>query len=103
MDQTATRARLDEAFKALASEHRREIIRILADSARDSAKTCCREDEVCGCKLSERLGLAASTISHHMSVLRTAGLVDARKEGVWTYYSLRRDALDAAAEELRTM
>ena len=99
----AARSQLDDVFKALASEHRREIIRILGDSARGSAKTCCRQDEVCGCKLSDRLGLAASTISHHMSVLRTAGLVDARKEGVWTYYSLRRDVLEDAAAQLRKM
>ena len=98
-----TRTRTDEVFKALASEHRRRILRILGDSARGTGKTCCREDEVCGCKLSDRLGLAASTISHHMSVLRGAGLVDARKDGVWTYYSLRRDVLGEAAAELAKM
>ena len=103
MPTSSTRTRLDEAFKALASEHRREILRILGDSASDSGKTCCQVDEVCGCRLSDRLGLAASTISHHMSVLRRAGLVDARKDGVWTYYRLRRDALEEAAEELRKM
>lgn len=98
-----TRTRLDEVFKALASEHRREILRILGESTPESGKTCCGADEVCACKLTDRLGLAASTISHHMSVLRTAGLVDGRKDGLWTYYTLRRAALDEAAEELRRL
>lgn len=100
---SATRVRLNDVCRALASEHRREIIGILGESGSVPGKTCCRADEVCGCKLSERLGLAASTISHHMSVLRVAGLVEARKDGVWTHYSLRRDVLNDAAEELRSL
>ena len=92
--------RIDAAFKALASAPRREILRILSESTPDAGKTCCAPDEVCGCKLSERLGLAASTISHHMNVLRDAGLVDARKDGWWVYYTLRRDTLAAVKAEL---
>ena len=99
----ATKVDVDEVFKALASQHRREILRLLGESTPETGKTCCASDEVCGCKLSDRLGLAASTISHHMSVLRTAGLVDARKDGLWTYYTLRRDVLDEAAEELKRL
>jgi ArsR family transcriptional regulator, arsenate/arsenite/antimonite-responsive transcriptional repressor len=97
------RTQLDEVFKALASEHRREILRLLGESTPASGKTCCAADEVCACKLTERLGLAPSTISHHMSVLRNAGLVDGRKDGLWTYYTLQRDVLEGAAEELRRL
>jgi ArsR family transcriptional regulator, arsenate/arsenite/antimonite-responsive transcriptional repressor len=100
---TMTKTRLDAIFKALASEHRREILRILGDSTPEPGKTCCGVDETCACKLSDSLGLSAPTISHHMSVLRAAGLVDGRKDGVWTYYTLRREALDEAAEELRRL
>jgi ArsR family transcriptional regulator, arsenate/arsenite/antimonite-responsive transcriptional repressor len=95
---------LDAAFKALASEQRREILRILAAEERAAAlgeeKTCCEPHEVCGCKLSERLGLVASTISHHMSVLRAAGLVSSRKEGQWVYYRLERDRISDVVHEL---
>lgn len=91
---------LDEVFKALASEHRREILRMLGECTPQAGKTCCAPNEVCACKISDHLGLAPSTISHHMSVLRSAGLVDARKDGLWTYYSLRRDVLAHAAREL---
>lgn len=101
MGATAAKTRLDAIFKALASEHRRKILRILSDSTPQPGKTCCAAEEMCGCKLSDQLGLSAPTISHHMSVLRDAGLVDARREGLWTYYTLRRDVLGEAAEELR--
>lgn len=101
MDRTVTVAPLDEVFKALASEHRREILRMLSDATPDASKTCCGPDEVCACKISEHLGLSASTVSHHMSVLTRAGLVQARKDGSWTYYTLRRDALNSAASELQ--
>jgi len=97
----ATAPTLDDVFKALASAHRREILKVLSASTPESGKTCCSADEVCACKISEHLGLSASTVSHHMSVLRDAGLVDARKDGVWTYYTLRRDVLREAAEEIR--
>jgi ArsR family transcriptional regulator, arsenate/arsenite/antimonite-responsive transcriptional repressor len=100
---TTAKTKLDAIFKALASEHRRKILRILSDSTPQPGKTCCAADETCGCRLSDRLGLSAPTISHHMSVLRTAGLVDSRKDGLWTYYTLRRDVLGEAAEELRAL
>jgi ArsR family transcriptional regulator len=98
-----TTTRVDAVFKALASVHRREILRILGESTPEPGKSCCAADEVCACKLTDRLGLAASTVSHHMSVLRKAGLVDGRKDGLWTYYTLRREVLDEAAEELRRL
>jgi ArsR family transcriptional regulator len=90
-------AQLDAALKALASAQRREIVRFLLAQASGHNKTCCAADEVCACKLSEHLGLAASTVSHHMATLRDAGIVDARKEGTWVYYTVRRDVLAAVA------
>ena len=101
MTATRSKAKLDEVFKALASEHRRVILRILSEATPEEGKTCCAADEVCACKLAAHLGLSAPTISHHMSVLRSAGLVDGRKEGLWTYYTLRRDILEEAAEALQ--
>jgi DNA-binding transcriptional ArsR family regulator len=38
-----------------------------------------------------------------MSVLRSAGLVDARKDGIWTYYTLKRGVLEDAAAKLRRL
>ena len=89
-------AQLDAALKALASAQRREIVRFLLEHSAAEG-SCCASDEVCACKLSEHLGLAASTVSHHMSALRDAGLVTARKDGTWVYYTVRRDVLRAVA------
>lgn len=44
--------------------------------------------EVCVCQVTEFLALAPSTVSKHLSILKAAGLVDARKEGRWMYYRL---------------
>ena len=76
---------------------------MLSESDSGAGKTCCAPDEVCACKISDHLGLSKSTTSHHMSVLRDAGLVNGRQDGLWTYYTLRRDVLAAAAEALREL
>ena len=94
---------LDAVFRALASAQRREILAMLSECTPGDEKTCGSPNEVCACKISERLGLKAPTISHHMAILRDAGLVTARKEGLWVYYSLRRDALAAVARDLAAL
>lgn len=91
---------VDAAFKALASEPRREILRMLASCCSTRGSSCEAAGEVCACKISDRLGLAPSTISHHMAALRDAGLVTARKDGTWVHYSLRRDVMREIAAEL---
>lgn len=91
---------VDAAFKALASEQRREILRMLAACSSADGRTCGATDEVCACKISEDLGLAPSTISHHMAALRNAGLVSARKDGTWVHYTLRREVVREIAAEL---
>ena len=92
---------LDAAFKALASVPRRELLRIVAAST-SMAGGCCPA-EVCACTLSDALGLAPSTISHHMSALVGAGLVTATKRGLWVYYRLEREALARVAGELTAL
>ena len=95
-----TEERLDAALKALASAPRREIVRFLLAKAAEGDASCCARDEVCGCKISEHLGLAASTVSHHMTALRDADLITARKDGTWVYYTVRREVLSAVADAI---
>ena len=64
------------------------IASALSDESRLRALWACRKGEVCACQIIELLGLSASTVSKHMSILRDAGLVLARKEGRWMYYRL---------------
>jgi len=93
---------MDVVFKALASEPRRAILHLLSVGVGED-KTCCDIGEVCACKLSERLGLSPSTVSHHTALLREAGLIDARKDGTWVYFSIHRDVLESVAEGLRSI
>ena len=87
----------DLLFRALASRPRREILRMLAGAGGPgSASGCCGSPrDVCACTFSEQLGLSPATVSHHMTVLRDAGLVAGRKDGLWVYYRIRLEALDA--------
>lgn len=49
---------------------------------------------VCSCDLVEPLERSQPTISHHLKVLREAGLVASRREGTWLWYSVVTDALE---------
>jgi ArsR family transcriptional regulator len=46
---------------------------------------------VCICDFTADRQLSQATISHHMAKLKDAGLVEAEKDGIWTYYRLRHD------------
>jgi DNA-binding transcriptional ArsR family regulator len=64
------------------------ITKALSDSHRIRALMALRDGELCVCQIIELLGLAPSTVSKHMSVLKQAGLVASRKEERWMYYRL---------------
>jgi ArsR family transcriptional regulator len=100
MPETVDKA--DLVFRALASRPRREILKLLATGGgRDDAR-CCSPDEVCACVFSEKLGLGAPTVSHHMKALIEAGLVTAEKRGLWVYYRLRPETLREVIGELQS-
>ena len=60
----------------------------LADETRLRLLMAVRGGERCVCELIELVRMAPSTVSKHLSILRDAGWVDARKEGRWVYYRL---------------
>lgn len=90
----------DAVFRALASRPRRQILIMLATGAGEGDARCCGPYEVCSCRFAEDLGLTAQTVSHHMKKLVEAGLVCARKQGLWVQYRLRREAIAAVIAEL---
>jgi DNA-binding transcriptional ArsR family regulator len=65
-----------------------DVLKALADENRLRALFALRGGELCVCQLIALLELAPSTVSKHLSVLRSARLVDSRKEGRWMYYRL---------------
>lgn len=93
----------DLMFKALAAKPRREILALLSSGAGEGDDRCCSPDEVCACIFSERLGLGAPTVSHHMKVLLDAQLVTSEKRGQWVYYRLRLDAIGRLMNALTTL
>jgi ArsR family transcriptional regulator len=52
-------------------------------------------DEVCVCDLNAAFDLSQPTISHHLRILREAGLVDATRRGTWAYYRVVPEAVGA--------
>ncbi|MCF8049742.1 MAG: metalloregulator ArsR/SmtB family transcription factor [Desulfobacterales bacterium] len=74
----------------------------LADESRIRILGALRENELCVCQLIELLGLAPSTVSKHLSILRNARLIDSRKQGRWMYYRVAgADAPEQIAQVLR--
>lgn len=67
--------------KALSDANRLQIVQMLSGG------------EKCGCKILERFEITQPTLSHHMKVLCECGLVESRKEGKWSYYSLNCETL----------
>ena len=77
---TSTLARAVEALKFLSDGNRLRILAALAES------------ETCVCDLIDDLGLSQTLVSYHLAKLRKAGLVRARREAQWIYYSLDPEA-----------
>ncbi len=75
------------------------ITKALADENRLRMLMALQEGEICVCQITELTGLAMSTVSKHLSILYQAGLVNARKEGRWMYYSLPGKGSPTAARE----
>lgn len=65
-----------KVFKAFCDEKRLNILKLL------------QSGEKCACRLLEELDIGQSTLSHHMRILCESGVVRARKEGKWAYYSI---------------
>lgn len=53
------------------------------------------EGRVCVCDLEAAVPVKQPTVSHHLRLLRAAGLVTSERDGLWAYYRVRREALAA--------
>ena len=75
------------------------ISNALADETRVRAVLALQGGELCVCQLIELLGLAPSTISKHLFLLKQAQLIESRKEGRWIHYRLAGDDAPQAVRD----
>jgi ArsR family transcriptional regulator, arsenate/arsenite/antimonite-responsive transcriptional repressor len=67
-----------------------ELFRALSDETRMRIMVLLSGGESCVCQIEEALELSQTKVSRHLTVLRQAGLVKTKRDGVWMYYSLSR-------------
>lgn len=86
-------ADLAKIFKALGDPVRLRLLSMIASRA---------GGEVCVCELTPAFDLSQPTISHHLKLLRQAGLIDCERRGTWVYYWVLSGALDRLSAFLGT-
>jgi ArsR family transcriptional regulator len=72
----------------------------LADKTRLRLLNLMRREEICVCFFTEVLGESQPKISRHLAYLRNAGVVEARRDGKWMHYSIKRPTDEYAAQIL---
>ncbi|MBO0700399.1 MAG: winged helix-turn-helix transcriptional regulator [Zavarzinella sp.] len=82
--QDRTNKEMAEIFKSLADENRLQILRILM-----------REGELHVSRICEELGESQPAVSHHLTQLKHARLVDFRRDGKFNHYFISSDAVEA--------
>ena len=75
---------LARSFKALGDPVRLRLLSLIAARA---------GDEVCVCELTDDFDVKGPTISHHLKILREAGLIDCERRGTWVHYWIIPSAL----------
>ena len=76
------------------------IAKALSDLNRVRVVSMLTAGELCVCQVTEVLQLATSTVSKHISILKQAGLVEARREGRWMHYRLADQPSQAAQQAI---
>lgn len=82
---------LARGFKALGDPVRLRLLSMIAARA---------GGEVCVCDLTDAFDVTGPTISHHLKVLREAGLIDCERRGTWVYYWIITSALASLSQLL---
>jgi ArsR family transcriptional regulator len=82
-------------FKALADPNRLRMLALIAAQPADAP--------LCACDVEAAFELSQPTISHHLKVLREAGLISVTRRGLWHYYTLRLEGLQPVHETLAAL
>lgn len=83
--------------------HTLSVFMALSDGNRLRTLLALQQGELCVCQIIELLGLAPSTISKHMSILKNAELVESTKKGRWVYYRISHCGNDAVQNMLQQL
>lgn len=81
-------------------DRRTTILKALAEPVRWRIVQRLAQEELCGCHLVDDLDIAQPLVSHHLKVLREAGIVESERFKQWLYYRIVPDALATLADEL---
>ena len=84
----------------LAAAEAGAVLRALSDDNRLRILARLRKGEQCVCTLVDALDCAQPLLSHHLRVLKEAGLVVDRREGRWTYYAINEQTVEAMEQFL---
>jgi len=82
-------AQVAGVLAALGDETRLKMVQLLTG-----------HEALCVCELQQAFDLGQPTISHHLRILREAGIVDVVRRGTWAYYSLRRETLQRLTQDV---
>jgi len=77
--------------KALSDPNRLQIIQMITDQER------------CACKLLEHFNISQPTLSHHIRILSDCNLIQTRKDGKWSHYSMNMDTMEAYKNYVNTL
>jgi len=89
---------LNRTLQAISDPTRRRILLALKERGGCSLG---KDIGLCACDVEQRVHLSQPTISHHMSILKKAGLVEAKKQGQWVWYCRNEKAIGDLARTLR--
>lgn len=84
---------IEELLRTLSNETRLRLVNLLMAS----------EEEPCVCEIEDALDLPQYTVSRNLNRLKRTGLVDSRKDGVWSYYGISRDLESGTRAILETI
>jgi DNA-binding transcriptional ArsR family regulator len=91
----STSRRSGETGQAVTPEEVAQLLSALADATRLRILALLRTGDHCVCEVHQGLGLAPPTASHHLALLRRAGLVARRRDRYWVHYQLASRYTDA--------
>jgi ArsR family transcriptional regulator len=74
---------LTKVFKALSDETKLRILKILQE-----------RNEICVCEIMQALNISQSRASRNLGILKNAGFITDRREGLWVYYSINKEKIN---------